>query len=49
MEAYLKLFMRQIIEHKENLTEYVNKLNEDESQRDNLNVLFGTLKKRRFS
>ena len=38
MEAYLKIFMRQILEHKENLNEYVNKLYEDESQKENLNV-----------
>ena len=48
MEAYLKIFMRQILEHKENLNEYVNKLYEDESQKENLNVLFGTLKKEGF-
>ena len=45
MESYLKIFMRDLLEHKDNLNEYVSELYEDESKEDDLNALFGVLKK----
>ena len=45
MESYLKIFMRDLLEHKDNLNEYVSELYEDESKEDDLNALFGALKK----
>ena len=45
MEIYLKKFMRKLLEHKDNINEYVNELYADESREDDLNALFGALKK----
>lgn len=45
MEAYLKKFMRSLLEHKNNLSEYVNELYADDFREDDLNALFGELKK----
>lgn len=45
MESYLKRFMRELLEHKNDLNEYVNQLYTDESREDNLNAMFGALKK----
>ena len=45
MEYYLKKFMRRLMEQKDNLNEYVNELYADESREDDLNALFGELKK----
>lgn len=45
MESYLKRFMRELLEHKNDLNEYVNQLYTDESREDDLNAMFGALKK----
>lgn len=45
METYLKKFMRELLEHKDNLNEYVDQLYADESKEDDLNGLIGALKK----
>lgn len=45
METYLKKFMRELLEHKDNLNEYVNQLYSDESREEDLNALFGALKR----
>lgn len=44
METYLKKFMRKLLEHKDNLNEYVDQLYSDESEENDLNELFGLLK-----
>lgn len=45
MESYLKRFMRELLEHKNDLNEYVDQLYADESREDDLNAMFGALKK----
>ena len=45
MESYLKKFMRELLEHKNNLNEYVDELYADDTREDDLNALFGALKK----
>lgn len=45
METYLKTFMRKLLSHMDSLNEYVNELYADESREDDLNALFGALKK----
>lgn len=45
MESYQKIFMRQLLEHKDNLSEYINELYNDESMENELNALFGELKR----
>ena len=45
MEAYLKKFMRELLENKNTLNEYVDQLYSDESKEGDLNELFGALKK----
>ena len=44
MESYLKIFLRKLLEHKENLGEYVDSLYSDESKESDYNALFGELK-----
>lgn len=45
MDSYLKRFMRELLEHKNDLNEYVDQLYTDESREDDLNAMFGALKK----
>ena len=45
MESYQKIFMRKLLEHKDNLSEYINELYSDESRENDLNALFAELKK----
>ena len=45
MESYLKKFMRELLEHKNSLNEYVDELYADDTREDDLNALFGALKK----
>lgn len=45
MEAYLKKFMRGLLSHKHDLGQYIDSLYKDDSIEDNLNEMFGILKK----
>lgn len=45
MESYLKRFMRELLEHKNDLNGYVNQLYADETRDADLNSMFGALKK----
>ena len=44
MEDYLKKFMRNLLDHKTDLNEYIDSLYKKGSNRANLNVMFGLLK-----
>ena len=45
MEIYLKKFMRTLLDHADALNEFVDELYKDESRENDLNALFGALKK----
>lgn len=45
METYLKTFMRNLLEHKNDLNKYIDSLYSDKSNEDDLNGMFGLLKK----
>lgn len=45
MEIYLKKFMRRLLDHADALNEFVDELYKDESRENDLNALFGALKK----
>ena len=44
METYVKKFTRKLLEHKDNLNEYVDQLYVNDSEDGDLNELFGLLK-----
>ena len=46
METYLIKLMKGLLEHKDGLNKYVNELYADESREDDLNALFGALRKK---
>ena len=45
MESYLKKFMKDLLDHKDDIASYVDLLYANESTEDNLNEIFGELKK----
>ncbi len=48
MEIYLKKFMRRLLDHADDLNKYVDDLYNDKSNEDDLNLLFGALKKEKL-
>ena len=48
MEVYLKNFMRELLEHRDNLNEYINQLYLDEYRGEELNALFGEAEREGF-